>query len=343
MLESALGMFSSDLAIDLGTANTLVYATGRGLVVDEPSVVATQKGPGTVTGKVLAVGVEAKRMVGRTPGNIVAIRPLKDGVIADFDTTESMLRYFIQQALGKRSVSKPRVVVCIPFGIPEVEKRAVQESARSAGAREVLLISEPLAAAIGAGLPVTEPIGSMSVDLGGGTTEVAVISLGGIATSQSLRVAGDAMDDAIAAYVKRRFNCLIGERTAEDVKLAVGCAAPPPARLAIRVRGRDLSNGTPREFELTGEDTAEALSDSVAQIIEAVRSTLERTPPELAADIIDQGIVLAGGGSLLRHLDEVLRDATGLPVVVAEDPLRCVVMGAGECLERPDLLKRVAL
>ncbi|MBM4365451.1 MAG: rod shape-determining protein [Deltaproteobacteria bacterium] len=343
MLESALGMFSSDLAIDLGTANTLVYATGRGLVVDEPSVVATQKGPGTVTGKVLAVGAEAKRMVGRTPGNIVAIRPLKDGVIADFDTTESMLRYFIQQALGKRSVSKPRVVVCIPFGITEVEKRAVQESARSAGAREVLLVSEPLAAAIGAGLPVTEPVGSMIVDIGGGTTEVAVISLGGIATSQSLRVAGDAMDEAIAAYVKRRFNCLIGERTAEDVKLAVGCAAPPPSRIAIRVRGRDLSNGTPREFELTGEDTAEALSDSVAQIIEAVRSTLERTPPELAADIIDQGIVLAGGGSQLRHLDEVLRDATGLPVVVAEDPLRCVVMGAGECLERPELLKRVAL
>jgi rod shape-determining protein MreB len=240
-------------------------------------------------------------------------------------------------------VTKPRVVVCIPFGITEVEKRAVQESARSAGAKEVLLITEPMAAAIGAGLPVTEPVGSMIVDIGGGTTEVAVISLGGIATSQSLRVAGDAMDEAIVAYVKRRFNCLVGERSAEEVKIAVGCAAPPPQRLAIRVRGRDISNGTPREFELTGEDTAEALSDSVAQIIEAVRSTLERTPPELSADIIDQGIVLAGGGALLRHLDEVLRDATGLPVVVADDPLKCVVMGAGECLERPELLKRVAL
>ena len=343
MFDSALGMLSTDLAIDLGTANTLVYATGRGIVVDEPSVVATQKGPGGITGKVLAVGMDAKRMVGRTPGNIVAIRPLKDGVIADFEITEAMLRYFITAALGRRSFAHPRVVVCIPFGITEVEKRAVQESARSAGAREILLISEPMAAAIGAGLPVLDPIGSLVVDIGGGTTEVAVISLGGIAVSQSLRVAGDAMDEAITAYVKRRFNCLIGERTAEEIKLAVGCAAPPSTRLAVAVKGRDLTTGTPRQFELTGDDTAEALADAVAQIVEAVRTTLEKTPPELASDIIDQGIVLAGGGALLRGLDDVLRDATGLPVVVAEDALRCVVLGAGECLEKPELLKRVAL
>ncbi len=343
MLESALGLLTSDLAIDLGTATTLVYVTGRGLVVDEPSVVAMAKGPGGVLGKVLSVGAEAKRMVGRTPGNIVAVRPLKDGVIADFEVTEAMLRYFIEKAMGRRSFAHPRAVVCIPYRITEVEKRAVQESARSAGAREVLLVPEPMAAAIGAGLPVTEPIGSMIVDIGGGTTEVAVISIGGVATTQSLRVAGDAMDEAIAAYVRRRFNCLIGERTAEEIKLAVGSAAPPTERLSIVVKGRDLSTGAPRQFEVTGEDTAEALADSVAQIVEAVRHTLEQTPPELSADIIDQGVVLAGGGALLRHLDDVLRDATGLPVVIAEDPLRCVVMGAGECLEKPELLKRVAL
>ena len=343
MLESALGLLSCDLAIDLGTANTLVYATGRGLVVDEPSVVAMTKGPTGVVGRVLAVGAEAKRMVGRTPGNIVAVRPLKDGVIADFEVTEAMLRYFMEQAVGRRTLKHPKVVVCIPYRITEVEKRAVQESARSAGAREVLLVPEPLAAAIGAGLPVTEPIGSMIVDLGGGTTEVAVISIGGIATTTSLRVAGDAMDEAIISYVRRRYNVLIGERTAEQIKLTIGCAAPPPERMSLVVKGRDLSSGSPRQIELTGEDTAEALQDAVAQIVEAVRSTLERTPPELGADIIDQGIVLAGGGALLRHLDDVLREATGLPVVLAEDPLRCVVMGAGECLERPELLKRVAL
>ncbi len=343
MLESALGLLSCDLAIDLGTANTLVYATGRGLVVDEPSVVAMTKGPTGVVGRVLAVGAEAKRMVGRTPGNIVAVRPLKDGVIADFEVTEAMLRYFMEQAVGRRTLKHPKVVVCIPYRITEVEKRAVQESARSAGAREVLLVPEPLAAAIGAGLPVTEPIGSMIVDIGGGTTEVAVISIGGIATTTSLRVAGDAMDEAIISYVRRRYNVLIGERTAEQIKLTIGCAAPPPERMSLVVKGRDLSSGSPRQIELTGEDTAEALQDAVAQIVEAVRSTLERTPPELGADIIDQGIVLAGGGALLRHLDDVLREATGLPVVLAEDPLRCVVMGAGECLERPELLKRVAL
>ena len=343
MLESAFGLFSCDLAIDLGTANTLVYATGRGLVVDEPSVVAMAKGPGGILGKVLAVGTDAKRMVGRTPGNIVAVRPLKDGVIADFEVTEAMLRHFMVQAMGRRSFAHPRVVVCIPYRITEVETRAVMESARSAGAREVLLIPEPMAAAIGAGLPVSEPIGSMIVDIGGGTSEVAVITLGGVAITQSLRVAGDAMDEAIIAYVKRRYNCLIGERTAEEIKLAVGCAAPPPQPIGIVVKGRDISTGTPRQFEVSGEDTAEALADAVSQIVEAIRHTLEQTPPELSADIIDQGVVLAGGGAMLRHLDDVIRDVTGLPVVIAEDPLRCVVMGAGECLEKPELLKRVSL
>ena len=343
MIEQALGFLNSDIAIDLGTANTLVYASGRGVVVDEPSVVAVVKGPGQTVGKILAVGSEAKRMVGRTPGNIVALRPLKDGVIADFEVTESMLRHFIQAAVGKRTLVHPRMVVCIPFGITEVEKRAVQESARSAGAREVFLIPEPLAAALGAGLPITEPIGSMIVDIGGGTTEVAVISLGGIATSQSLRVAGDQMDDAIAGYVKRRFNALIGERTAEEIKLAIGCAAPLAEVKTIHVKGRDLGTGVPRQFELTSDEVAEALQDSVAQIIEAVRTTLEQTPPELAADIIDQGLVLAGGGALLANFDEVLRDATGLPVVVAEEPLRCVALGAGQALENPELLRRLAL
>jgi rod shape-determining protein MreB len=273
----------------------------------------------------------------------VAVRPLKDGVIADFEITEAMLRYFIQAAVGRRTLVHPRMVVCIPFGITEVEKRAVQESARSAGAREVFLVPEPLAAAIGAGLPVQEPLGSMIIDIGGGTTEVAVMSLGGIATSTSLRVAGDAMDDAIGSYVKRKFNCLVGERTAEDIKLAVGCAAPSREVKSITVKGRDLGSGIPRQFELTSDDAAEALQDCIAQIVEAVRATLERTPPELAADIVDQGLVLAGGGAMLTGLDEVLRDATGLPVVVAEDPLRCVALGAGAILESPELLKRMAL
>lgn len=343
MFENALGFLGTDLAIDLGTANTLVYATGRGIVVDEPSVVAVTRGPGGGVGKLLAVGAEAKRMVGRTPGNIVAIRPLKDGVIADFDITEQMLRHFIQAALGRRSFLNPRMVVCIPFGITEVEKRAVQESARSAGAREVFLVPEPIAAAIGAGLPINEPVGSLIVDIGGGTTEVAVITLGGIATSQSLRVAGDQMDEAISAYIKRKFNCLVGERTAEEIKLAVGTAAPLDEVRSIHVKGRDISSGTPRQFEFTTDDAAEALQDAVAQIIEAVRITLEQTPPELASDIIDQGLVLAGGGAQLTALDEVLRDATGLPVVVAEDPLRCVVLGAGQTLENEALLRRVAL
>lgn len=343
MIDSALGYFSSDLAIDLGTANTLVYAVGRGVVVDEPSVVAVTRGPGSSYGSVLAVGTEAKRMLGRTPANIVAVRPLKDGVIADFELTEAMLRYFIQAALGRRAMLHPRVVVCIPFRITEVEKRAVQESARSAGAREVHLIPEPMAAALGAGLPIQDAIGSMIVDIGGGNTEVGVISLGGIAVSQSLRVAGDQMDEAIANFVKRKFNCLIGERTAEEVKLTVGCASPPAHPKTMVVKGRDIASGVPRQFEITSADAAEALSDCVAQIIEVVRVTLEQTPPELAADIIDQGVVLAGGGALLTNLDEVLRDATGLPVVLAEEPLRAVVLGAGEALEDPALLRRLSV
>ncbi len=341
MIDQALGFLSNDIAIDLGTSNTLVYAVGRGIVVDEPSVVAVARGPGNTWGKVQAIGAEAKRMVGRTPGNIVAVRPLKDGVIADFEITETMLRYFIEQALGKRLLMHPRMVVCIPYGITEVEKRAVQESARSAGAREVFLIPEPMAAALGAGLPVNEPVGSMIVDIGGGTTEVAVLCLGGVAVSQSLKVAGDSMDEAITQYIRRRYNCLIGERTAEEIKIAVGCASPLAEKKSVLVKGRDLGQGIPRQFEITSDDIAEALQDSIAQIIEIVRTTLEQTPPELAADIIDQGVVLAGGGALLQGLDEVLRDATGLPVLLAEDPMRCVALGAGEVLEDTELLRRM--
>jgi rod shape-determining protein MreB len=343
VIDQALGFFSNDIAIDLGTANTLVYAVKRGIVVDEPSVVAVTRGPGSTYGKVLAVGAEAKRMVGRTPGNIVAVRPLKDGVIADFEITETMLRHFIQTALGKRVILHPRIVVCIPYAITEVEKRAVQESARSAGAREVFLVPEPLAAAIGAGLPVNDPIGSMIVDIGGGTTEVAVVTLGGVAVSQFIKVAGDQMDEAISTYVKRRFNALIGDRTSEEIKLAIGCAAPYGERRSLVVKGRDLGSGIPRQFEISSDDVAEALQDSVSQIIEVIRTTLEQTPPELAADIIDQGIVLAGGGALLGNLDEVLRDATGVPVVVADEPLRCVAVGAGEMLESAELLKRMMI
>ncbi len=344
MLDQAFGFLQHDLAIDLGTANSLVYPTGRGVVVDEPSVVAMIKGPGQSVGKVLAVGVEAKRMVGRTPGNIAAIRPLKDGVIADFATTEAMLRYFLQQGTGRRGLfSSPRIVVCIPFGITEVEKRALQDSARSAGAREVFLVPEPLAAAIGAGLPVSDPVGSMIVDIGGGTAEVAVMSLGGIASSASLRVAGDAMDEAIALSIKRRFGCEIGERTAEEIKLNVGCAAPLREIRTMTVKGRDIQTGSPRQFEYTSEDAADALQECVHHVIEGIRKTLEQTPPDLAGDILRHGIVLAGGGALLRGLDEVLRDATQLPVLVAEDPLRCVVLGAGVVLEDADLLARMAL
>ncbi len=343
MIGNALGFLQNDVAIDLGTANTLVYASGRGIVVEEPSVVAIVKPGSSAGGRVLAVGAEAKRMIGRTPGSIIASRPLKDGMIADFESTETMLRAFIDAAVGRRAMAQPRVVVGVPSGITEVAKRAVQDCARSAGAREVFLVPEPLAAALGAQLPVMEPVGSMIVDIGGGTTEVAVMSLGGMAATTSIRVAGDAMDEAIAAGIRRKFGCVVGERAAEEIKLQVGCASRLRELRSMTVKGRDVSTGAPRQFEYTSDDAADALTECVAQVTEAIRKTLEQTPPELAADILDQGIVLAGGGSLLAGLDEVLRDATGLPVSRADDPLRCVALGAGRILEDPGKLQRMAV
>ena len=315
-----LGLFSNDLAIDLGTANTLVYVKGKGIVCNEPSVVAVQK-DNRGARRVLAVGAEAKDMLGRTPGNIIAIRPLKDGVIADFEITEAMLRYFIQKVHNRQTLVRPRIIICVPFGITEVEKRAVRESAESAGAREVYLIEEPMAAAIGAGLPITEPSGNMIVDIGGGTTEVAVISLAGIVYSKSVRVGGDKMDEAIVQYVKRKYNLLIGERTAERIKIKIGTAYPGNEIQTMEVKGRDLVAGVPKTVEITDEEIREALAEPINAIVEAVRIALERTPPELAADIVDKGIVLAGGGALLRNLDVLLREETGLPVMLADDPL----------------------
>ncbi len=339
-LDWILGFFSSDLAIDLGTANTLVYVKGKGIVLNEPSVVAVQKDGRSQT-RVLAVGQEAKGMLGRTPGNINAIRPMKDGVIADFDVTEAMLKYFIRKAHNRRTLVHPRIVICIPFGITEVEKRAVKESAQAAGARDVFLIQEPMAAAIGAGLPVTEPQGNLIVDIGGGTTEVGVISLGGIVFSKSIRVAGDKMDEAIIAYIRRKHNLLIGERTAELIKINLGCAFPLEEPRTMEVKGRDLIHGIPKTISITSEETMEALAEPVAAIVETVKVTLEKTPPELAADIIDKGIILAGGGALLTNLDVLLREETGLPVIVAPDPLYCVALGSGQVLDSIDLLKRI--
>lgn len=336
--------FSVDLAIDLGTANTLVYMAGKGIVCNEPSVVAVQM-DGSKKGAPLAVGLGAKEMLGRTPGNIQAIRPMKDGVIADFDVTEAMLRYFINKANAKRFLVRPRIVICVPFGITEVEKRAVKESAESAGAREVFLIEEPMAAAIGAGLPITEPSGNMIVDIGGGTTEVAVISLAGIVFSKSVRVGGDKMDEAILQYLKRKYNLLIGERTAERIKIEIGSAFRDPDEpvQTMEVRGRDLVAGIPKTIEITDEEVREALAEPVNQIVEAVKIALERTPPELAADIVDKGMVLAGGGANLRNLDMLLREETGLPIIVAEEPLYCVVKGTGAALEQIDLLRKVTV
>src|SRR5512139_3272523 len=316
IFDYLFGMFSNDLAIDLGTANTLVYLKGKGVVIREPSVVAVQK---TNNGqqKVLAVGMEAKKMLGRTPGNITAIRPMKDGVIADFDITEEMLRYFIHKVHNRKTLVRPRIVICVPFGITEVEKRAVKESAESAGAREVFLIEEPMAAAIGAGLPITEASGNMIVDIGGGTTEVAVISLAGIVYSQSVRVGGDKMDEAIVAYMKRKYNLLIGEQSAERVKCTIGNAAPTDEPMSMEVKGRDLVAGVPKTVVVNGDEIRDALSEPINQIVEAVMTALERTPPELAADIVDKGIVLTGGGALLRNLDVLLREETGLPVMVS--------------------------
>ena len=335
------GLLSNDLAIDLGTANVLVYVKGRGIICSEPSVVAVADGPNG-TRKVLAVGTEAKEMVGRTPGTIRAIRPIKDGVIADFEVTEAMLRYFIQKAHNRRRLVRPRIVICVPPCITSVEKRAVRESAISAGAREVYLMEEPMAAAIGAGLNVTEPTGNMVIDIGGGTTDVAVISLAGIVTSSSVRVGGDKLDEAIIHYVKRKHNLLVGERTAEIIKITIGTAMSNGPSKTMEIKGRDLVAGIPKMIVLSSDEVREALAEPIHQIIDTVLQTLERTPPELAADIVDRGIVLVGGGSLLRDLDVVLRERTGLPIIRSDDPFTAVVYGAGKALDDLELLKQVS-
>jgi rod shape-determining protein MreB and related proteins len=342
ILDSILGLFSTDMAVDLGTANTLIYVKGHGIVCNEPSVVAVQK-EARGGRRVLAVGAEAKRMLGRTPGNIEAIRPLKDGVIADFEIAEAMLRYFIRKVHNRKTLVRPRIIIGVPFGITEVEKRAVRESAESAGAREVYLVEEPMAAAIGAGLPITEPTGNMIVDIGGGTTEVAVISLAGIVFSRSVRVGGDKMDEAIVQYIKRKYNLLIGERTAELIKITIGSAYPGNEVQTMEIKGRDLVAGVPKTVEINDEEIRDSLLEPINQIVEAVRIALERCPPELASDIVDRGIVLAGGGALLRNLDVLLREETGLPVMLADDPLTAVAMGAGKALDEINLLKEVAI
>lgn len=335
---------SNDIAIDLGTANTLVFVKGRGIILDEPSVVAVQKNYRGMQNRVLAVGKEAKEMLGRTPGSIVAIRPIKDGVIADFEVTSSMLKYFIQKAMGeKKSLVRPRIIICVPYGITQVEKRAVKEAAQSAGAREVYLIEEPMAAAIGAGLPITEPSGNMVVDMGGGTTGVAVISLGGIVYCKSIKVAGDKFDEAIVNYVRRQFNLLIGERTAENIKVKIGNAYPFEEEKTLEIKGRDLVAGAPKTIEITSTQINDALMDPLSEVVDAVRTALEKTPPELASDIVDNGIVLTGGGAMLANLDILLRERTGLPVTVAEDPLSCVVIGSGKVLDNLDLLRQLTI
>jgi len=338
MLNNLLGFLSSDIGIDLGTANTLVYVKDRGVVLREPSIVAVKAG----TTQVLAVGDEAKRMLGRTPGNITAIRPLKDGVIADFEITEAMLRHFIQKAHGHRRFVRPRVLVAVPSGITEVEKRAVKDSAMHAGAREVYLIEEPMAAAIGVGLPVTDPAANMIIDIGGGTTEVAIISLAGIVFSHSLRVAGDELDSAIHHYLKRTYNLMVGERTAEEIKLRLGSAHKLEKELTMDVKGRDQVAGLPKTITISSEEIREALSEPVARIVAAIRSTLERCPPELSADLVDRGVVLAGGGALLRGLDSLIAKETGLPVHIAEDPLSAVAEGTGKALQEIEFLRAVA-
>ena len=324
-------MFTQDIGIDLGTANTLVFVKGKGIVIREPSVVAVDVR--STPNRVVAVGQEAKEMIGRTPGSITAVRPLKDGVIADFDICADMLKEFIRRAMNSSPLNKARVMICIPSGVTEVERRAVHDAARSAGAKQVSLIEEPMAAAIGAGLPVAEATGSMVVDIGGGSAEVAVISLGDIVTSCSARVAGDSFDDAIIAYVKKKYNLLIGERTAEDIKIKIGSAYPYEGEGAIDIKGRNLIDGLPKNVEISSEEVREALSDDIAIILDAIKTSLEKTPPELAADIIDQGIILTGGGALLRGLDKLISEETGMPVYVANNPLDCVVLGTGACLE----------
>jgi len=343
MFDALFGVFSNDLAIDLGTANTLIYVKNQGIVCNEPSVVAVQQRNERGGKKVLAVGAEAKRMLGRTPGSIVAIRPLKDGVIADFEITEAMLRYFIHKVHNRRTLVRPRIIVGVPFGITEVEKRAVRESAESAGAREVYLIEEPMAAAIGAGLPITEPTGNMIVDIGGGTTEVAVISLSGIVFSRSVRVGGDKMDEAIVAYMKRKYNLAIGEQTAERIKITIGNAYPLEQMLTMEVKGRDMVAGVPKTVVVNSEEVREALAEPINAIVEATLLALERTPPELAADIVDKGVVLTGGGALLKNIDVLLREETGLPVMVSDDPISAVVLGSGKTLDHIELLKEVTI
>ena len=342
LLDPILGLFSNDLAIDLGTANTLVYMKGKGIVLSEPSVVAVRK-ESRGGNRVLAVGKEAKMMLGRTPGNIVAIRPMKDGVIADFEITEAMLRHFIRKVHNRRALVRPRIIICVPSGITQVEKRAVREAAESAGAREVYLIEEPMAAAIGAGLPITEPTGNMVVDIGGGTTEVAVISLAGIVYSKSVRVAGDKMDEAILQHIKRKYNLLIGLRTAEIIKMTIGNAYPTDEVETIEVKGRDLVTGIPKILTIDSDEVRKAISEQVQTIVETVRSALEQTPPELAADIVDRGIVLTGGGALLKGLDDLLREETRVPVAVTEDPLSTVAIGSGKALDNISILKEVTV
>jgi rod shape-determining protein MreB len=343
LLDAIAGLFSHDLAIDLGTANTLVFVHGKGLVCSEPSVVAVSKDGGGRDEKILAVGREAKEMLGRTPTAIRAIRPIKDGVIADFEITEAMLRYFLRRAHNRAKLVRPRVVICVPPCITSVEKRAVRESALTAGAREVFLIEEPMAAAIGAGLDVTAPAGSMVVDIGGGTTDVAVISLSGIVTSRSIRCGGDTMDEAIINYVKRKYNMLIGERTAENVKLTIATASPDSKTETMEIKGRDLVAGIPKVVVATSDEILEALLEPIHAIVETVHRTLEKTPPELAADIVDRGIMLVGGGSLLREFDHILRQETKLPILRSDDPFTAVVQGAGVALDNLQLLRDVAL
>ena len=338
-LRSLFSLFSSDLAIDLGTANTLVYAKGKGIVVNEPSIVAINKN----TGEVEAVGKEAKEMLGRTPGNIVAIKPMKDGVIADFKVTERMLNYFIQKAHGRKMLVHPRIVIGVPSEITQVEKRAVMDSAYRAKASEVHLVEQAMVAAIGAGLPITEPSGNMVVDIGGGTTDVAVISLSGIVYSRSVRVAGNEMDDAVMQYLKRKYNLLIGERTAETIKIEIGSAFPLDKQMTMEIKGRNLIEGVPRTITIDDSEIREALSECVAMIVNALRVALERTPPELSADISDRGIVLTGGGALLKNLDKRIREETGLPVSIADDPLASVVLGTGRMLSDFRLLRKISI
>jgi rod shape-determining protein MreB and related proteins len=335
--EGVLGFLGQDMAVDLGTANTLVYVRHAGIVLNEPSVVAIN----TLSGAVLAVGNEAKRMIGRTPSHIQAVRPLKDGVIADFDITEKMLRYFIQRVHKRRLLAKPRVVVCVPSGITGVEQRAVEEATIAAGARRAYIIEEPMAAAIGAGLPIHEPAGNMVVDIGGGTTEVAVISLGGIVTSSSLRIGGDELDEAIINHVKKEYSLLLGERTAEAIKLAIGAVYPMQEELVAEIPGRDLVSGLPKTLQITDGEIRAAIEEPVSAIIDSIKATLDRTPPELAGDIMHRGITLTGGGALLRGLDKRLRHETGMPILIADSPLSSVAIGSGKCLEEFEILQRV--